>query len=59
MKKLLTLTVLFFTFVFAFGQREHKTLFDNGNLKEIGSYDEKGRRTGEWITTLIMGKFIM
>lgn len=42
MKKHLILIAIFFVHLIIFSQTNHKTFFDNGNLKEIGPFDENG-----------------
>lgn len=42
MKKYLILTAIFFVHLIIFSQTNHTTFFDNGNLKEIGQFDENG-----------------
>lgn len=38
--------------IFAFSQTEHKPFYDNGNLKQVGQFDENGKCTGEWKNVL-------
>lgn len=32
----------------AFAQKEHKTFYDNGKIKEEGQYDKYGKEAGDW-----------
>jgi antitoxin component YwqK of YwqJK toxin-antitoxin module len=44
-----SLAVLFFCFVsLSYSQKEYKTYYDNGNIKETGYLDANGKATGEW-----------
>lgn len=40
--------VILLIHVFAFSQTEHKIYHKNGNLKQVGQFDENGKCTGEW-----------
>lgn len=48
MKKLILIILLFSNSILIFAQKNHKTLYENGQLKETGQFDKDEKPTGEW-----------
>lgn len=47
-KKPILLFLLFITVFCCYGQKTHKILYENGQLKETGQFDLNQKQTGEW-----------
>ncbi len=57
MRNLFLLFIITFIYDLALAQKEHKVLFENGNIKEYGSFDDNNDKIGKWQYFLRMGYY--